>query len=106
MNISIRIFAATVLALTLHNAWAGDAKVEKSNASPSEMKGGGMMDKEHMQQMHEHMNDMHKGKAMGDETCAMKSDGKCAAKDMKSANKTIPDKPKAAANADEHAQHH
>lgn len=105
MKTSLRILSITLLALTFHSAWA-DGKAEAGNMPQSSVKDGGMMDKDHMKQMHEHMGDMHKEKAMGDETCTMKSDGKCAAKDMKSGNRTVPEKPKAAGNTDEHSQHH
>lgn len=109
MNKSIPILSATLLVLSVHSAWAADGKIEKTGAGnmpQGEMKSGEMMDKDHMKKMHEHMDDMHKSKAMGDETCDMKSDGKCEAKAMKSENRTVPDKPKAATNADEHSQHH
>lgn len=112
MKKSIRIFTAAVLMSGIQGTWAADDKVDKPAMGQGSMQGGEMkgmnMDKEHMQQMHERMDEMHKSMDMGkgDTTCAMKSDGKCDAKDMKSGNKITPDKAKAPANADEHSEHH
>lgn len=107
MKKSIRTFFVAILAVGFQNALAGDNGA-KGNPGMSNM------DKEHMQHMHEHMDEMHKSKNMGkgDATCDMKSDGKCAVKDMKPENKAANDKPhepakaKGATNADEHSAHH
>lgn len=110
MKKSTHIITAAIVALGLSNAWADDKSADKPGMDmpQGEMKDGGMIDKDRMKKMHEHMNEMHKSKdtSKGDEMCDMKSDSKCAAKDMKSANKTTPDKVQAPANADDHAAHH
>ncbi len=107
MKKSIHIISSAILALGLSSAWAEDV-------APANKPG---MDKEHMEQMHKHMDEMHKSNNMdkangmgdttkGDMKCDMKSDGKCAAKDMKPMGKSAADKPKAPANADDHSVHH
>lgn len=124
MKKSIHAISAVILALGLSYAWAADpSAVDKpaiGNMNQGGMPQSGMqngegkgmnMDKEHMDQMNKHMDQMHKSTNMGDTAkgdakCDMKSDAKCAAKDMKSTGKPAGDKPKAPANADDHSEHH
>jgi len=111
MKKSTHAISAAILALGLSNTWAAEPSAADKPAMGNMDQGGMSMDKEDMDQMHKHMNEMHKSNGMGDTTkgdmkCDMKSDSKCDAKDMKSQSKPASDKSKAAASTDEHSAHH